>query len=319
MHVLVTGGSGFIGANIINFLSEKGCTVVNYDLQVSDYHTRKLWKNKIDEVNGEINDIKLLSSTIKKFNIEAVVHSAAINGEINARKNINKTFTVNTKGTVDLLLTLQELGIKKLIFIGSGTQYGVGEITQPLTEEMECKPQGIYATTKQMAEMFGIRTSALLDIDFISLRISAPYGPLQRVKFTPMHIGYWCQAALKGENIKLESGGDHCRDFTYVEDISAITYELLKKEIPINIINFSSGKLITLKEVMQTIQKLIPNTNFEVGKGLLEFKTNPQIETSIRGPLDVSKAKKYLNFESQFGLEEGIRKYVYWLKDNKHK
>jgi UDP-glucose 4-epimerase len=130
----------------------------------------------------------------------------------------------------------------------------------------------------------------------------------------PTHIKFWCRAALDKTGVKLDTGGDHRRDFTYIEDAAkGILAVYLANQLSSTVYNISSGKSYLLSEVIATLKKLVPDANLQIGGGHMEVN-HPQVENSYRGPLDIGRAATEVHFAPSYTLEEGINEYVGWLR-----
>ncbi len=317
MKVLVTGSRGFVGSHLVKHLADKGLQVLAFNRtppQPEDIEFLKPVIESVEFVTGDITDALKLQAVFREYRIGGVIHSAAINGEAQARKFPDLTMRTNVAGTLELLIAANRAGIKKFVFIGSGVQYGPRTDLTPLKEEDPCSPRGIYPNAKQAAEMMGIAYNKLADMNFVSVRISAPYGPMDRMDPAPTHIKFWCRAALDKTSVKLDTGGEHRRDFTYIEDaVKGIVAIYLAEKLSSRVYNISSGKSYSLSEVIAILQKLFPDSTLQIGKGHMEVN-HPQVENSYRGPLDISQAAAEVHFVPRYTLEEGINKYVAWLR-----
>ncbi|QGP90991.1 GDP-L-fucose synthase [Neomoorella glycerini] len=319
MKVLVTGGSGFLGTHIVKALAEAGEEVINYSpsgfsepamAYLADLASR------IHYVEGDVLDAGQFGRTLKSYQVECIVHAAAINGEPAARRCPERTLASNVMGTANVLTQAALARVRRVVYLGSGTQYGPRLDLRPLREEEPARPCGIYATTKQMAEMYGIEYANLFEVEFVSLRISAPYGPLEKIKPSPMHVQFWCRAALEGREVNLASGGDHPRDFTYVSDTArGVAAACRCEKLRYNIYNISSGRSYTLRELVEVVKRLRPGARLRIGEGFLAGD-NPSFRTSLRGPLDISRTRNELGFSPEVDLVTGVNEYLEWLDEN---
>jgi nucleoside-diphosphate-sugar epimerase len=316
MKVLVTGSRGFVGCHLVKQLVEQGLKVVAFSRmspEPIDLDFLKPVIESVEFVTGDLNDNKVWDSLFDKYKIDGIIHSAAVNGEAQARKYPDLAMRTNVAGTLELLIAANKARIKKFVYVGSGAQYGPRTDLTPLKEDDHCSPKGIYPNTKQATEMMGIAYSKLSCTKFISVRISAPYGPMDRIDPAPSHIKYWCNAALMRIPVNLVKGGDHRRDFTYIEDAAkGIIALYLADSLSSPVYNISSGKSYSLWEVIATLNKRLPDANLQIGEGLLEVN-HPQVENSYKGPLDITRAATEVHFTPSYTLEEGIKKYIAWL------
>ena len=317
MRVLVTGSRGFVGSHLVKQLAGKGLKVLAFNRtppQPLDIEFLKPVIESVEFVTGDVTDARALEKVFSEYRIQGIIHSAAVNGEAQARKFPELTMRTNVSGTLELLMAANQARIKKFVFVGSGTQYGPRADLTPLNENDHCSPRGIYSNAKQATEMMGIAYSRVASMNFVSVRISAPYGPMDRMDPAPTHVKFWCRAALDKTAVRLDTGGEHRRDFTYIEDAAkGIVAIYLADHLSSTVYNIASGQSYLLSEVIAILKQLVPDANLQIGGGLMEVN-HPQVENSYRGPLDISRAATEFHFAPSYTLEEGIQEYVDWLR-----
>jgi UDP-glucose 4-epimerase len=314
--IFVTGGSGFIGTHILRHLVNAGQDVVSFSLEPPSPGVALCladFSSQIRFVQGDIQDSDKLSEIFGSNEFSCIIHCAAVNGEPAARANPKRAVEVNVAGTASVLSAALSKKVRRVIYLGSGTQYGPCPDLKPVAETTPAHPAGIYATSKQMAEMYGHAFADLTGLEFVSVRISAPYGPFEVIEPSPMHVRYWCDAASAGRPIVLERGADHPRDFTFVEDTAAGVIAIcLADDVRSPVVNISSGQLYTLQDLVKVMRQLRPNGRWEVGPGLLD-DGDPRTASSLRGPLDIQIAREAYDFSPQVDLLDGVSRYLAWL------
>lgn len=317
--ILVTGGSGFLGTHIVKALAEAGKDVINFSLvEPSRLATRELGRlvSRVRFVEGDILEPGQLAEILDSREVECIVHGAAVNGEVAAREDPERAVATNVMGTAHVLANAVRGNVRRVVYLGSGSQYGNRRDPTPLAEDEPTNPSGIYATTKQSAELLGHAYAAITGLNFISLRISAPYGPHEEIEPSPMHIRFWCQAALEGRRVDLPDGGDHPRDFTFAADTArGVLAACLCQTPSFEIYNISSGRPITVREVIAVLNEIKPGSALSAGPGFLGGD-DPRFVTSLRGPLDIGRAERDLGFSAETDLAAGIRHYLSWLEEN---
>lgn len=318
MAVLVTGSSGFLGAHIVRALVEAGEEVVGYSLEEPYPPALTLLgagRSLFRFVRGDILDGGLLGDNLKRFNIRCVIHAAAVNGEPAARSDPGRAYAVNVGGTAQLLALAAGREVPRFIYVGSGTQYGPRPDRQPLSEDDPPAPRGVYATTKQMAETLGIAYGEKYGLEFISMRVSAPYGPMERTHPGPVHVQFWCRAALEGRRVELAYGGDHPRDFTFAGDVAAGLLAVRRaKKLDHKVYNLSSGRAHTLGELVRVIKDLVPEAEITIGSGILP--ADDRTRTSFRGPLKIERLRREVGFAPRTDLSQGVALYLRWLREH---
>ncbi len=212
MTILVTGGSGFIGSNLIVELIKQGCDIVDLSKHESAIPGVKTLKLDLTE-----DDLSLLDD----YKFDYVIHLAAVSSIKNAQGNEEETIKTNLDGTKKILEYFSNKNLKKFIFLSSVTVYQ--EVDTELTEDSKYvvdKSANIYSYSKFLAENECKKYENKIPI--IIFRLANAYGPLQRVGKTPNLIPQIIYQALKDKKIEVRNG-KFARDFIYVSDmVSAI-------------------------------------------------------------------------------------------------
>ena len=171
---------------------------------------------------GNILDLERLRKLVSQHSIDGIVHTAALTGEAQARERAAEVVAVNVTGTANVLETAREAKMRRVIYLGSASEYGRRPDMQPIHED-EANPQGLYAETKFLGHRLGQRYRDVFGLDVITMRVSSAYGP--NTRFNPLRklvgntlIAHLCRAAAFGEAVRLEGGADYPRDWTYAAD-----------------------------------------------------------------------------------------------------
>ena len=318
MAVLVTGGTGFVGIHTMRQLALQGETVVSVSTRGAlDEIAMELLGDaagRIISEQGDILDLARLKELLHQFEIKTVVHGAAITaiGELE-RKVPHQAVMVNVGGTVTVLEAARLEGVTRFIYLSSAIIYGSGDPAVPLREERAPQPAGIYAITKRSAESVVERYSELFGMETAILRISTPYGPLERPTgrrelMSPIYD--WCRAAMKGQEITLAE--DLERDFTYAADTArGVTLACSASKLPYLLYKISCGKNFRFSEVLKLLQRLLPKLRIQYQ---IPNKMNSFFRNTLRGPLDTTRAREHLGFNPEYNLERGLRSYLAWLE-----
>lgn len=300
MRFLITGGAGFIGVALANYLVQQGHTVrVLDDLSAGD-HTRL--DAAVHFTRGDVEDKPKVWRLLNR--IDCVYHLAArvsVPESILYPREYNKT---NVSGTVSLMEAMRDAGIKRVVMASSGAVYG----EQPLPkvhEKLLPNPTSPYAVSKLAAEGYIHTIGSRWNIETVSLRIFNAYGPAQAVP--PTHapvIPQFLRQILGDGSLVVFGDGQHVRDYLYVDDlvqalVSAATAENISRQT-INIgtgLGTSINQLITIIEQVTGRQaKVIFNPT--VSGGVLSLVAN------------IDRAKKLLNYRPQTSLREGIARLI---------
>ena len=314
--ILVTGGAGSIGSNIVKILSNRGAqtTVVDnlsaYPFEYEKEFGVKELKN-VDLIKLDIaKNKKQINTLIQKMDV--VVHAAAFADVAASVRNPHKDFTANIVATQNMLESCKKSNVEKFLFVSSAATYGNSK-KHVFREDYPCFPLSTYGLSKYWGEQQTRLYHELYGLDTTSVRLFSIYGSPQVPK---MHSHSWVVAifsmlAKKGKPITIYGKGNQIRDFIHVTDVAeAIVLSLEKSSATGKFFNIGTGTPTKIKEIPEKIFKhfeSVPVTFKPLPKG------DPQ-----GGYADTTLMKKLLNWKPKFNLDEGIRQYVKWLKNNEH-
>ena len=286
--ILVTGGSGFIGSNLINKLEKLGAGVFNYDISK----------------NYDILDkIKLSSVITKKFDI--IFHLAGLSGSVTESKQNELYFSVNTFGTLYLCDSIVKYSpTAKLVISSSRLEYGMPEYL-PVNENHPTLPTSVYGLSKLTATQLALLYAKTHKLNTIIFRTSNVYGPHSKKTFDKYNIvNYFIDQAQNGQSLTIFGTGNQKRDYIYIDDfINALLLAATSKKSS-QVYNLGFGQGIKLKDMTKMIIKA-------VGIGRIVYKQWPkdykEVETGSYIS-DISKIQKELDFKPKIDFETGIRK-----------
>lgn len=301
MKILVTGGTGFIGSHVVRELVKRGHEPVTFNRMPNPSLISDVIKY-VKVLSGDIRDLSHLLKVIKSEKIEIIVHAASLLTAASQKRPLD-ALQINLTGTVNVLEAAKLMNVKRVVYISSTAVYGITEEGIPIKEDHPLKPVTIYGITKLASEYFGINYSKDYGLEFIALRLPIVYGPGQSYRgFSALKE--IIEKPVKGKKAVVPKGGDQKYDIIYVKDVAkAISLSCEIPKIKCEIINIGSGKFYSLKEVADIVKKYIPDAIIKIGPGF-------DISEPIRGPLDITKAKKLLGFLPEFSLEDGIKDYI---------
>src|SRR5882762_7164002 len=296
MNVLVTGGTGFLGAYVMAALEAAGHAAFAYDAAPPSAEMLAVSPALAQRFRaGQIGDLARLFEVCRSENIEAIVHAAGMVGLETSLAQPLATYQTNIMGLVHVCEAARQLGMRKLVAISSNAAYhkGAGERlveTDPPFSVTEGNPAAHYGTSKMAAEAIAMAYATFQDVDVLSLRITAIYGFGMR---SPMYIKPMVENAVLGVPTRFATGGPMKRDYTHVFDccdavVLALNAPRLKQGEQ-RVLNVAAGKACTAAEVAETVRRLIPGADIEIGDTL----TPPEQENvKMRRSLDVSAAKR---------------------------
>lgn len=312
MNILVTGGAGFIGSNLVDKLLDQNFKVTVVDNFDPFYNPEQKRKNISKHQNNssfkliEEDILNLDSLEIKlKDTYDAIVHLAAKAGVRPSIEDPISYTKVNILGTQNVLEIAKRKNIKQFIFGSSSSVYGINPHTPWSEEDFVLRPISPYAATKISGELLGFTYSHLNNIRFIALRFFTVYGPRQR---PDLAIHKFFKKISNDESIDMYGNGQTKRDYTYVLDIvdgiiSALEYNQSEYEI----INLGNNNPITLLELINLIS--------EISKKAPKINNLPEQPGDV--PItfaDINKAQNLLNYHPKTSIEKGLKEFHEWFK-----
>lgn len=302
--VLVTGGAGFIGANLTRkFIS------LNYDVNLlirPSTNIRRI-KDIIPQIRIHRADIlnkKSLAKIIEKINPSVILHLATYSQYRN-QQDYAQMVEININGTLNLLNASKNIDYDLFINTGSSSEYGIKD--KPMRETDLLEPISFYAATKSSATLLCQAFSREYKKSIVTLRPFSVYGPFEeKDRFIPTII----RNLIRKKTINLTLG-EQRRDFIYIDDVVDIYIKTLKKgkKLSGEILNMGTGKEYTNDEVVKTLFKAT-NSKTKINKGSFPKR----IWDTPHWVSDISKTKKLLNWTPGFTLEEGLAKTFFWYK-----
>ena len=320
MATLVTGGTGFVGANIIKDLANNGHDVVSFDINGPDQLLKKFIgeaASKITFVQGDIVDPASIQLLGQGHQIDKIVHAAVytVNRTALEIERSRDVIAINLEGTANLLELARTQKVTRFVYVSSGAAYGTAlPSDQTLNEETPPAPDNLYGITKFSSEMITRRYGELHGLSTVSVRLSTPYGPMERVTGhrAVMSVFYdWIGRAVRGTTISPQdlAGG---RDYIYISDIAnGIRTVLDATSLPHNLYNLTTGIWVTYQQILDAVVELSPETVFEVPPSRPADSVG---EGYSRGPLSGHRLFEDLGWTPKFELKEGLADYIKWRK-----
>jgi dTDP-glucose 4,6-dehydratase len=312
MKVLVTGGAGFIGSNFIRhlLLTHNDVEVINFDKLTYSGNLENLADlaeaPRYRFVRGDIADAAGLAEVMAGGQ-DTVVNFAAETHVDRSIENAAPFLQSNVIGTLTLLEAVRKSGVKLFVQISTDEVYGSAGPTDSFTETQILDPRSPYSASKAAADHVVNAYIHTYGIRAITLRCTNNYGPYQfPEKLIPLMIAN----ALEGKALPVYGDGMQERDWLYVEDYCRAIACVLRSGKPGEIYNVSSGTPTPNLVVIKTILKMLGKP-----ESLIQFvKDRPGHDR--RYSLDSSKLRRELNWKSEVGFEEGIRRTVDWYRKN---
>ena len=304
MRVLLTGGTGFLGRNLmLRLLQEKKYRVVCIDRYEPEY----LRSLNVDFIHGDINEHACVEQAFE--NCDIVVHMACSVLPKNSNQDPYFDVLSNVGGSIQLLEAAVKTKVKRFIFISSGgTVYGIPR-QLPIPEDHPNNPECSYGITKLAIEKYLNLYHDLYGLNTCSLRLANPYGEFQRVHYSQGAIPVFCYQALAGETVKIWGDGSVRRDFVYIQDVVDAIIKAIEHSEVTGEINIGSGVGTSINELLEQIEML---TGKKISREYLE-KRAFDVPSNV---LDNTRAKKLLNWEPVTPLNDGLMRTLQWIRAN---
>ncbi len=315
--VLVTGGAGFIGSNLIKELLNQNYRVIcvdNFDDAYSPLFKEEHISSSLQNENFvleriDICDFKSLESVFEREKPEYVIHLAA---KVDTRDAVNQPYVyikVNIEGTLNILELSKKYRIKNLVIASSSSVYGNSQRLPWKEDENADRQLSPYGMTKRSVELLAYTYHYNFGMNIICLRYFNVYGENNRPSMVPY---LWAEKILKGETIEISGDGSRQRDYTYVQDVVSGTILAMKKFLGFEIINIGNSRPMSLKELLSVFEKVIGVS--------AKIKNRPSHHASVEITFaDIGKAKELLGWEPVTSIEEGTSKLVLWFRNNRLK
>lgn len=303
----VTGGAGFIGSNISIALLERGANVRILDnLATGRKSNLDPHHSEIDFVELDIRDLEAVRKAMKK--VDYVFHEAAINSVPRSIDHPDLSVSTNVMGTLNLLMASKESEVKKFIYASSSSAYG-GVKEEMKTETMPAIPLSPYAISKYSAEQLTQNYFEVFGLPTVSLRYFNVFGPRQNPNsHYAAVIPKFLNALIGGEPPVVFGDGTQARDFTFVRNVVEANLLALERGKPGAVYNIGCGGLITLKEILERLYKI-------VGKRIEPLYKDWRAGDVYRSGGDISRATADLGYKPSVGLDEGLEKMVAWFRE----
>jgi len=297
--VLVTGGHGFIGSNLLKELERRG-----YDTWACDLVHCEMEKYR----RCDVSKYRQLEHLFEENNFDYVYHAAAEYGRWNGEDYYENLWLTNAVGTKNLL-RLQEKKNFRMIFFGSAEVYGDydGIMSEDVMDKVPIKQMNDYAIAKWVNELQILNSAAMFGTETVRVRLFNVYGPGEH--YTPYRgwIPKFIYSALNDKPYTVYLG--HKRTLEYVEDLCRTFVNIIDNFKPGEIYNLGGDEQYDIKFVSDLILKYVGKDDSKV-----TYKEAEPFTTKIKTP-DSSKAKRDLGFKLTVPVEEGMRKTVEWFKE----
>jgi nucleoside-diphosphate-sugar epimerase len=313
MNILVTGGLGLIGHNVVARLEK------DHEISIIDNRTtygivpqsevdylmserlKKIQTQKI--YSASIESAETVDYVVEQNAVNVIVHMASFPRQKVVNANPAAGADVMMRGLINLLESAKKHRIERFVYISSSMVYG--DFEDQVLEDDECRPQGQYGIMKLAGEWLVKDYARRCGFEYVIIRPSAVYGPLD---VEDRVVAKFMLAAMRGQTLKVNGAGETL-DFTYVDDaadgIAAAATRIMARD---NTYNITKSHSVSLLEAAEMIVKI-------VGSGTIEVR-DKDADFPSRGALNIDRARTILGFDPKVDVEQGFHEYYKWLNDS---
>jgi len=317
--ILVTGGAGFIGSNLIEVLLEKRNKVVcldNFATGKRENLTAFLNNTNFTLIEGDIRNLEDCKKAVA--GVDYVLHQAALGSVPRSISDPIATDGVNIGGFLNMLVASRDAGVKRFVYAASSSTYGNSK-SLPKVEDVIGKPLSPYAITKYVNELYADTFYRTYGFETIGLRYFNVFGRKQDPngayaavipKFVNQLINY--------ESPVINGDGEYSRDFTYIDNVIQMNLLALTSENPeaINqVYNTAFGQRATLNDLVISLKNYLGEYDPKIKEVQIIYGPN-RIGDIPHSMASIEKAQKLLNYQPQFSLQNGLMEAVKWYWEN---
>jgi UDP-glucose 4-epimerase len=299
MKILVTGGCGFIGANLVPMLLEHGYRVRVLDnLGVGSAET-------LDGLNvelqvGDVRDPQAVADAVR--GVDGVVHLAAHTSVVDSQREPLLDFEINALGTLNLLLACRAQGVGRFIFASSNAP--VGETTPPIDESKPPHPLSPYGASKLSGEGYCSAFYGSYGLGTVALRFANVYGPCSSHKTSV--VAQFIRRLQSNEPLVIYGDGKQTRDFIYVADLCRAIFLALEADVSGEVFQIATGTETSILDLAQRLQAI---SGRSVG---IQF-VGARAGEIVKNYSNIEKAKKVLGFAPAVNLDLGLSQTCIWF------
>lgn len=310
---LITGGAGFIGSNIVEYLLKYGAKKVRIldNFSTGSHSNIEEFKSNpaFELIEGDIRDLETCKKAVT--GIDYVSHQAALGSVPRSINDPITTNEVNISGFLNMLVAAREAGIQRMIYAASSSTYG-DHPALPKVEDQIGNPLSPYAVTKYVNELYAGVFSKTYNFHTIGLRYFNVFGPRQNPQGPyAAVIPLFIEAALKGQAAIINGDGETSRDFTFIENaVQANVKALLAGDMTRHeIVNIAFGERTSLNQLWSRINK-IANTNI---KPKHKEERTGDVKHSLA---DIKNAQKVIGYIPRVSVFDGLKMAFKWYQAN---
>lgn len=317
--ILITGGAGFIGSNLVEYFLGQGYRVTVLDNfatghrhNLEPYHTNE----EFSLIEGDIRALEDCRKAVT--GVDYVLHQAALGSVPRSINDPITTNDVNVSGFLNMLVAARDAKVKRFVYAASSSTYGDSE-NLPKVEEIIGKPLSPYAITKYVNELYADIFSKTYGLECIGLRYFNVFGRRQDPKGAyAAVIPKFVMQFMNYESPVINGGGDYSRDFTYIDNVIQMNEKamLSKNQDALNTVyNTAVGDRTTLNQLVGYLKEYLTDYDFKIQE--VEVIHGPNREGDIPHSLaSIEKAERLLGYKPTHTIQAGLKEALAWYWEN---
>lgn len=319
LHILVTGGAGFIGSNLCESLIENGNKVTcldNFATGKRENIAHLLLNENFSLFEGDIRSLDDCHNACK--GVDYVLHQAALGSVPRSIKDPITSNDVNVSGFLNMLVAARDAKVLRFIYAASSSTYGDSK-AMPKIEDVIGKPLSPYAITKYVNELYANIFSRTYNLETIGLRYFNVFGRKQDPNGAyAAVIPKFVMQLMKHESPIINGDGSYSRDFTYIDNVIQMNIRAIitNNEKAINTVyNVAYGERTNLNELTALLKHHL--STFDVMISKVDVKYGPKRQGDVPHSLaSIDKAKELLSYNPLFNINDGLKEAVHWYWEN---
>jgi nucleoside-diphosphate-sugar epimerase len=315
--ILITGGTGFIGSHVARVLLDAGHEVSLLDVRGLSAEARFVLGEHARDVHVELASIEdgpRIIDVVQRKQPRAIIHLGGIVDPVFLLRNPTMVMRINVEGTLNILEAARICGVDRVVNFSSigvlpSVRYQPIDVNHPVLTAREGPASGAYGAGKVAGEAFCTAYHKAFGLDVRTIRPSAVYG-FGMQPHSANYIKQFVEPAVRGEKVRLPSGGAIPRDYTHVKDVATLAAAILSAPADADRIFYAATgeALVTAAEVARLVTELIPDADLQIAEAL---SSDDRLEMGFRGVLSIDNARQQLGWSPSFSsLRTGVADYI---------
>ena len=317
--ILVTGGAGFIGSNLVEYLlGQKNIVICSDNFSTGKYENIESFRSfdNFKLITADIRDIESCRSAMD--DVEIVLHQAAMGSVPRSIKDPKTTNDVNIGGFVNVLIAAKEAGVKRFVYAASSSTYGDSKAL-PKVEDKLGKPLSPYAITKYVNELYADIFSDLYGMETIGLRYFNVFGRRQDPEGAyAAAIPKFIRLLIKHQSPVIYGDGKQTREFTYIDNVihaNVLAAETTTPKAINTVYNVAFGEATTVNDLVVTLKKNLMQFDEKIAE-IMPIYAEIRKGDILHSQASIEKARDLLGYRPQFSLENGLKEAIRWYWEN---